>query len=151
MIPSCWKRNWLLTCSGHHVLMFCGPYHHKGSRPLLDITCKLRFPHDSSWDVPVCSNTAATVSLLTVWQLFCYTTRAAVLFSCLAVLTRVRRPYPCATQRITLRDTFLLLYSNKTKYKPFIKVLVVLALKCLPPSSNAEEVELCDAWTFNWL
>lgn len=80
-------------------------------------------------------------------------TRAAVLFSCHAVQRGHAGPIHVPHSVWLWRDTFLLLYSNKTnKKKAFIKMLVVLALTCLPPCSSAEEVELCDdPWTFSWL
>lgn len=81
------------------------------SAPTWLLQC-LRYQHGSCFVHPCCS---------------------PVLLSCCA--TRLHGPNPCATQCMTRRDTFLLLYSSKkTKQKKaFIKMLLVLAQTCLPP------------------
>lgn len=126
----------------------CGPCHHKGLRPLLETTVQSQMiPMTSSWDVPVCSNMAASVSYIPTWQLLCYSCNLQLsLFFIYALHQGFRGPSLCATQRTTLdgraSDS---LFKQKTTYEPRSTCWLFL-----PPCSSAEDAELCDdPWIFN--
>lgn len=125
------------------VRPICGPCHHKGSKPLLETTMQSQMIlMTSSWDVPVCSNMAATVSYILTWQLLCYSCTLQFWF-----LSHSASGGPlCVLLSLPPRmEKLLIRYWNK-------KQLVSLdqhAVDFRPLCSSAEDAELCDdTWIF---
>lgn len=114
--------------------------HHKGSRPLLDITMQSQIPHDSLFMGCACLVQHGCYSVLDTNMAAALFTHAAVFFSCHAVqqaLSTCHTVYDSGGVRLCC--------CIHTKYKQaFIKMLVVLALTCLPSCWRSMDL-------LNWL
>lgn len=137
-----------------HVLWSCadirpihGPCHHKGSRPLQEATMQSQMILMTSWDVPVCSNMAATVSYIPTWQLLCYsrTLQFFFFFFFYALHQGFRGPSLCATLCTTLDGR-----ASGSLFKQKLMSLDQHAGYFFLSCSGAEDAELCDdPWIFN--